>query len=100
MQEGLEQVARFGDRDDAGGARVVDAVVEVVDAARVDDLLAADVRAGQRADATAELGHGAVVLRAAEQPHVRIGQVLGHWQRLAVRTHKRACAAGSRRVRD
>ena len=57
MQEGLEDVTGLGDRDDAGGARVVDAVVEVVHAARVHDLLAADVRAGQLPDARPELCH-------------------------------------------
>ena len=41
----------------------------------------------------AELRHGAVVLRAAEQAHVRVGQALRHRQRLAVGAHERACGA-------
>jgi len=41
VHEGLEDLARLGDRDHAGGAHVVDAVVDVVHPARVDDLLAA-----------------------------------------------------------
>ena len=41
VQERLEHVLCLGHRDDAGGARVVDAVVEVVHAARVHDFLPA-----------------------------------------------------------
>ncbi len=42
-------------RNDAGGARVVDAIVEVVDTARVHNLLAADVGAGDGANACQRL---------------------------------------------
>ena len=51
VQEGLEHVPGLGDGNDAGGAGVVDAVVEVVDAARVHDLLPTDVGAHQLPDA-------------------------------------------------
>ena len=51
-----------------------------------------DVGAHELADAGAELGHGAVVLRAAEQAHVRVGQRFRHRQRLAVRRDERPCA--------
>lgn len=40
VQEGLEHVARLGHGDDAGSARVVDAIVQVINTAGVDDLLA------------------------------------------------------------
>ncbi len=49
-----------------------------------------DVGASQLPDGGAELGHRAVVLRAAEQAHVRVGQALGRGQRLAVGAHERA----------
>lgn len=88
MEEGLEDVAGFADRDHARGPGVVHAVVEVVDAARVHDLLAADVRADQLAHPEPELGHRAVVLRPAEQPHVRVRQVRRDRQALAVRAHE------------
>ena len=91
MQEGLKHVSGLGDGDHAGGARVVDAIVEVVHAAGVHNLLAADVRAGQLAHACPELRHRAVVLRAAKQAHVRVGQALGHGQALAVGAHESAC---------
>jgi hypothetical protein len=59
VQEGFEQVAGLGDGDDAGGAGVVHAVVEVVNAAGVDNLLARDVGAGDGADACRQAGRQA-----------------------------------------
>ena len=54
-----------------------------------------DVGAGEFPNAGAELGHCAVVLGAAEEPHVRVGQALWHRQRLGIRAHKCACAQQS-----
>jgi hypothetical protein len=56
-----------------------------------------DVGAGEFPDAGAELGHCAVVLGAAEEPHVRVGQALRHRQRLGIRAHKCACTQQSNR---
>lgn len=53
VHERLERLARLGHGDDARGAHVVDAVVRVVDAAGVDDLLAA---------ARGERGEGAMCM--------------------------------------
>lgn len=44
VQEGLKHVAGLGHRDHTRGARVVDSIVEVIDAARVHNLLAAEPR--------------------------------------------------------
>lgn len=52
---------------------------------------ARDVGACDGADGAAELGHGAVVLRPAVQPHVRVGQPRRHRQCPPVGAHKRAC---------
>ena len=92
QREEKKNAPHLGHCDHAGRARVVDAVVELVDAARVDDLLARDVRAWERADSRAELGHRAVVLRAAVEPHVRVGEVAGGAQGFAAGEHERAAA--------
>ena len=51
----------------------------------------ADVRAGELADGGAELCHCTVVLRAAIQTHVYVGQALIHGQGLAVWRHEGPC---------
>ena len=53
VEEGLEELPRLGHSNHAGGASVVDAIVEVVDTAGVDNLLAGDVGAVDLADACA-----------------------------------------------
>ena len=64
MQEGLENVAGLGHGNHAGGTGVVDAVMEVIDAARIHDLLPRYVRARQHAHGCAKLRHGPVPTRA------------------------------------
>mmetsp|Transcript_10581 Transcript_10581/g.29129 ORF Transcript_10581/g.29129 Transcript_10581/m.29129 type:complete len:579 (+) Transcript_10581:741-2477(+) len=75
VQKRLKEVARLGNGDDAGSPGVVDAVVEVINAARVDNLFARNVRAGHAADAGVEFGHGPVVLGPAKEPHVRVREL-------------------------
>ena len=86
-EERLEHVLRLADGNHASGSRVIDAVVHVVDAARVDNLLARDGRTLHLPYNVAELDDRSVVLSATVQPHVRVGQARVVGQRLAVRSH-------------
>ena len=91
MEEGLKHVSCFGDSYDTGSPGVIDPVMEVINAAGVHNLLPGDVRAGELANTVPELRHGSVVLGPPKQAHVRIGQVLWHRQRFAIRPNKGAC---------
>ena len=91
VQEGFKHVPGLGDCNDACGAGVVDAIMEVINAAGVDNLLPGDVWADQLANACSELCHSSVVLCTAEEPHVCIGKALKDWQCLAIWTHKCTC---------
>ena len=71
----FERVLRPRHGDDAGGAGVVDPVVNLVHAAAVDDVLARDDGALHLADDGAELLERAVVLRAAKEAHLAVGNV-------------------------
>ena len=56
--------------------------------ARVDDLLARNIGAGDGPDSGAEFSHGTVVLSPAVQAHVRVGQPLWYREGRPVRPNK------------
>ena len=94
MQERLKDISSLGDSNDASCPGVVHAVMEVINATSIHNLLPGDVGAGQVTDAISELRHCSVVLSTAKEAHVGIGQVLWHRQSLAVRPHKGTCTTG------
>lgn len=74
-------------------------IVDVVQAARVDNLLTSDSGAGHAAHTQAELCHGAVELGTTIQSHVAVGQVLGRHQGLALTSSEGACRVDKRNTR-
>ena len=89
MQEGLKHIPSLRDGYDAGSPGVVDAIMEVINAAGIHNLLSRYVRASQLANSIPEFCHGSVILGSPKQAHVSIRQVLWHWQCLAIRPNKR-----------
>jgi hypothetical protein len=99
MQEGLKHIPCLRDSYDAGSPGVVDAIMEVINATGIHDLLSRDVWASQLANAISELCHRSVILGSPKQAHVSIRQVLWHWQCLAIRPNKRTCICQSMSLR-
>ncbi len=88
VQEGLKHISCLRDSYDTGSPGVVDAIMEVINAAGIHDLLSRDVWASKLANAISELCHGSVILGSPKQAHVSIWQVLWYWQCLAIRPNK------------
>lgn len=91
VQEGLKDIPGLGHSNHAGCAGIVDPVMEVIHSTRIHDLFSANVRAGQLPDACAELRHRSVVLCAAKEAHMCVGQALRHRQALAIWPNKGTC---------